>query len=263
VDRAVRKARDLARTSGGKRVCTDGPLIHNRQMMEQLRAEGVVECPQPEALTDELLMIRAHGIPPDRRARLARMPVTLVDATCPDVARTQGLIRRYARKGFHTLVFGDAGHAEVTGLLGYTEGCGHVVSRGEDVQGLPDMDAVCLVSQSTQFTEDYEGIADAVRRRFPRVVVLDTICESTKSRQQELADVAGKADAIVVVGGAHSANTLRLVEIARRLRPTFHIETVDQLDPSKLRTFRTVALTAGASTPAFVLDAVRKALEAM
>jgi len=260
VSRAADKARKLAGESRNL-VYTDGPLIHNDQMMKHLHAEGVVQTDDPRSLRDEILLIRAHGIPPDRRRMLEKLPVTIVDATCPDVAKIQGLIRRYALRGYHVIIFGDVGHAEVIGLLGYAEGNGFVVSQPEDVNTLPSMHPVCLVAQSTQFPLAYGKVADSVRRRFHDAEVLDTICRSTKKRQRELLDIAEKVDAIVVVGASHSANTIRLVEIARTLKPTFHIQTSDQLDPARFRYLKSVGLTSGASTPAFIIEDVKKALE--
>jgi 4-hydroxy-3-methylbut-2-enyl diphosphate reductase len=258
----VEKARETVRRKGAP-VWTDGPLIHNRQMMAELEREGVREAPQPEALRDGTLLIRAHGIPPDRRRLLAGLPINVEDATCPDVARIQGIIRQHAAQGYHILIFGDKGHAEVVGLLGYSEERGHVISRPDELEQLPPMSPVCLVSQSTQFPAAYEAVAAAARRRFPDIAVLDTICRSTKNRQRELLEIAAVADALVVVGGLHSANTLRLVELAQTLRPTVHVQTADQLDPADLRNVRTVGLTAGASTPQFIIEQVRQRLEAM
>ena len=262
VRRAVDRARRLAREPG-RRVFTDGPLIHNRQMMDQLRAEGVAETDDPASLPGGVLVVRAHGIPPDRRARLGTLPLTLDDCTCPDVAKIQKLIRTQARRGSHILIFGDPGHAEVTGLMGYAEGRGFVVNRPEDVAKLPELSPVCLVSQSTQLPDSYRRIADAVRERFPDALVLETICQSTRNRQEELVAMAARVDGFVVVGGMHSANTVRLVELARSLKPTFHIETCEQLPRRELREFKAVGLTAGASTPAFIIEEVKKALEDM
>lgn len=263
VKRAVEKARETARHADGP-VFTDGPLIHNHEMMEQLRSEGILETDQPAALPPGApLILRAHGIPPARRRALEASGSPLVDATCPDVARIQGLIRAHARKGFDIVIFGDAGHAEVAGLLGFAEGRGHVVESAADAERLPDLGRVCAVAQSTQFPADYEQVADALRSRFADVTVLDTICVSTKSRQRELFDLAPRVDAFVVVGGAHSANTLRLVRIASALRPAFHIARRDEIPKPALAAFRTVGLTAGASTPQFVLDEIRAALEAL
>lgn len=261
VSRAVDKARRLARERG-RAIFTDGPLIHNRQMMAALRADGVAETDDPTALRDETLLIRAHGIPPERREWLRGLPVELVDATCPDVARIQGLIRRHARQGARILIFGDDGHAEVVGLLGFAMGRGHVVGTEDDVARLPDLPPpLCVVSQSTQFPQNYEAIATAIRARFPHAEVLDTICQATRNRQAELASIAQVADLMVIVGSPHSANTLRLVELARRLRPTRAIETADELRAEDFRDCATVGVTAGASTPTFIIDSVRAKLE--
>jgi 4-hydroxy-3-methylbut-2-enyl diphosphate reductase len=189
--------------------------------------------------------------------------MTLVDATCPDVARIQAAIRKYARRGYFTVIFGDPGHAEVTGLLGYTAGRGFVVTTPADVLALPDVSPVCLCAQSTQFPDDYEEIARVARTKFGDLVVLDTICDATKNRQRELQEIAAGVDAIVVVGSRQSANTLRLVELARRLKPTFHIQTREDLRKEDFRGYRTIGVTAGASTPDPVIQAVRRALEEM
>lgn len=262
VKRAVEKARLEARQSN-QPVYTDGPLIHNKQMIDQLRAEGIRETDNPSALISGTLLIRAHGIPPERRATLRQLPLRLADATCKDVARIQGMIRKYARDGYSTIIFGDPGHAEVLGLLGYAEGRGHVISSLKEVDSLPPMDKVCVVAQSTQFPEHYQEISAAIKRRFPEAVILDTICDATRNRQSELVSLAQHVEAIVVVGGRNSANTMRLVELARTLKPTFPIETCDQLDRDALRKFKTVGLTAGASTPDFVIDEVKRFLESL
>ncbi len=242
---------------------TDGPLIHNAAMIEALTKEGIRETSDPDSLTNGTLLIRAHGIPPERRERLRRLPVKLADATCPDVAHIQGTIRKYANNGHAVIIFGDNGHAEVLGLLGFATKGGWVVATPEDVLKLPELNPVCLVSQSTQLPAAYDVIASAVRTRFPHALVLDTICESTRNRQKELVKLAAEVDAIVIVGDTNSANTRRLVELARSLRPTFAVQSASEIAPAALRPYRTVALTAGASTPDFILNAVRTALEAI
>jgi 4-hydroxy-3-methylbut-2-enyl diphosphate reductase len=255
VRRAVERARELARESGGP-VYTDGPLIHNNEMMAELKREGIVEAADPAAACGQCLLVRAHGISPDRRALLREQAGRLVDATCPDVARIQALIRREARGGRHIVIYGDAGHAEVIGLLGFAEGRGHTVTCPDDIAELPDMDRVCLVSQSTQFPSLFDEIAERMRARYGDVHVCDTICVSTRRRQQELVELADRADVLVVVGGAHSANTNRLVDLARSLRPTIHIQTAGQLQPGDFAGFDTAGVTAGASTPTFIIDAI-------
>jgi 4-hydroxy-3-methylbut-2-enyl diphosphate reductase len=125
------------------------------------------------------------------------------------------------------------------------------------------MEKVCVVSQSTQFPDSYDAIITAVRRRFPGAVALATICAATRNRQAELVRIAKKTEALVIVGDKKSANTLRLVKLARTLNPTFFIQTAAQIRPARLRLFRCIGLTAGASTPNFVIEAVRNKLKAI
>ncbi len=262
VKRAVEKARELAQTST-EPVHTDGALIHNEQMMKILRAEGISECDDVSSLSEGSLLVRAHGIPPERRNLLKTLPIRLVDATCRDVARIQGLIKKRTKQGYHTVVFGDAGHPEVVGLLGFAEGNGTVISNTEEIALIPQVERLCLVAQSTQFPACFDRIASALLQRFPDAEVVDTICESTKARQSELRSLAEQADVIVVVGGKHSANTLRLVALAGELKPTVHIQTADQLDPADFEDRELAGLTAGASTPEFIIDEVAKSLESL
>lgn len=262
VRRAIERARHVVQTAN-EPVLTDGPLIHNEQMMAQLRTEGIREAEDPFALQRGVLILRAHGVSPERRARLAELPARIVDATCPDVARIQGLIRRSVRRGRHVIIFGDPEHAEVMGLLGHAQGQGSVIRTPEEAAALPDLAAVSLVAQSTQLPASYRRVADAVLSRFPNAEVLDTICPATKNRQEELMAIARESEALVVVGGLHSANTLRLVDLASGLRPTFHIQTPDQLRREDFLNVKTVGLTAGASTPEFIIRDVKRAMERM
>ncbi|HNX05843.1 MAG TPA: 4-hydroxy-3-methylbut-2-enyl diphosphate reductase, partial [Opitutales bacterium] len=241
VERAIKIARSY--TSGGTRpVFSDGPLIHNRQMMQSLEAEGIREIGDYQSRAGVegeiggagggVMVVRAHGVSPERREYLKSLGLEFRDATCPDVGIVAGKIRMHARSGYSTIIFGDRDHPEVIGLLGYTEGRGHAVQSCEDVAHLPPLgDKVCLVSQTTMFTDDFEVLADCLRKTYPSIVVIDTICGATKARQGDIARlVEGGAEVIVVIGGHHSANTCKLAVLARRsgLR-TFHIETADEL----------------------------------
>jgi (E)-4-hydroxy-3-methyl-but-2-enyl pyrophosphate reductase len=240
---------------GSQPLFTDGPLIHNPQTIEMLQRRGVRvleqgRIPQP----GDMVFIRSHGISPQRRQELRDLGVNLCDATCPDVARIQGLIRRQRRAGYTIVIVGDKNHAEVIGLEGYADGGGHVVSGPEEVADLPPADKVCVVAQSTLYPEILEKVADAVRKRYSEALILDTICPSTYLRQKELQELARTADAVVVVGGRNSANTRRLARISRDYgTPTFHVETAEEIDVGQMQQFRTVGVTAGASTPNWIL----------
>lgn len=262
VRRAIDKARKLAAAAPGT-LYTDGPLIHNRQMMDALKADGILPCDQPGNLNDCTLLIRAHGIAPERRMMLNRLPVQLQDATCPDVARIQSAIKVRAAKDVMVVIYGDKGHPEVTGLLGFAGERGRIISDMKDIARLPDHTPVTLVSQSTQFPLAFKKIAEDLLKRFPDAEILDTICPATRQRQQEVIELAGKVDIMVVVGGSHSANTQRLVKLAKTLGPTLHVETAQQIHAEDFAGYHTAGLTGGASTPDFILNDVRAKIEAL
>ncbi len=275
VERAIDIARDYAR-AGRHPVYTDGPLIHNRQMMEVLTREGVREVGDYQSTTAvsvdaegkdrAVMVVRAHGISPGRRAYLKSLGLEFRDATCPDVGIIAGKIRLHAKRGFATVIFGDPAHPEVIGLLGYAEGKGHVIRHEADIDALPALgEQVCMVSQSTMFTDEFARLADHLRRRCPSVLVFDTICGATKDRQGDIHQLkADGAEAVVVIGGRHSANTVKLAKLVEMSGMVcFHVETAAELDDAALRRYRTVGVTAGASTPAFLIDEVVRRLESL
>jgi (E)-4-hydroxy-3-methyl-but-2-enyl pyrophosphate reductase len=256
VKRALEMVLDRARREG-ERIVTYGPLIHNPQVVALLSSKRVRASRKREELhPGEICFISAHGISPAARGELKATGVRLCDASCPDVLKVQGIIRKYARQGYATVIFGDPGHSEVEGLLGFTEGRGVVVSGPEEAAAIPDFDQVCLVSQTTQNLDEYRRVAAEVKKRVPRTVVFETICASTLERQREVVEMADKVDALVVVGGKNSANTARLTRIAAGRVPVFQVETAADLDQSRLGGYKTVGVTAGASTPSWLIQEV-------
>lgn len=273
VERAIDIAREFAQ-EGNKTVFTDGPLIHNRQMMEKLESEGIKEVGDYQSKSDvtisendkkdAVMVVRAHGISPERRQYLKSLGMDFKDATCPDVGIIAGKIRLHAKKGYATVIFGDPKHPEVIGLQGYTEGKGHVIQEMKDIETLPPLgDKVCMVSQSTMFTHDFIGLSARLKELYPHALIFDTICGATKERQSDVLTLVKEgAQAIVVIGGSHSANTIKLVKLSEAQGiPTFHIETMKDLDFNAISKYETVGITAGASTPDFLIDEVCKALE--
>jgi len=270
VERAIDIAAKFA-AEGKRPVYTDGPLIHNKQMMERLEATGIQEVGDYQSKTevqvsDEdrekgVLVVRAHGISPERRVYLKSLGMNFKDATCPDVGIIAGKIKMHARKGYATVIFGDPKHPEVIGLMGYTEGRGHVVKNEEEVRALPEDigPQVCMVSQSTMFTDEFERLSNILRERIPEAKVFDTICGATKERQSDIHVLQSHgAEAIVVVGGRHSANTRKLAALVEKTGlPAYHVETVAELDCEHLKgQYHKVGVTAGASTPEFLIKEV-------
>jgi len=275
VERAIQIAREEAQ-GGARRVYTDGPLIHNKQMMDALSQEDVREVgdyqskeqlnlEEPEE-KEAVVVVRAHGISPQRRDYLKGLGLPFRDGTCPDVGIIAGKVKSHAEKGYSVVIFGDPAHPEVIGLMGYAQGRGHVVHSMDDLQKLPDLGGqVAMVSQSTMFTHEFKSLTEELSQRYPGLVVFDTICGATKERQSDLVElVRDGAEAIVVIGGKHSANTRKLAKLATsHNRPTFHVETVEDLDFAELQKFSTVGVTAGASTPEFIIRSVCEKLETL
>jgi (E)-4-hydroxy-3-methyl-but-2-enyl pyrophosphate reductase len=239
-------------------IFTDGPLIHNPQTIEVLKQRGVKAISEQDSPGQgDIVFIRTHGVSPSRREEIRNMGGKVCDATCPDVARIQGLIRRHRNAGDMVVIVGDRNHAEVIGLAGYAGDSGHVLKLAEEVAALPEAPKVCVVAQSTLTHEVYRDVTTALKQRYDNVEVLDTICPSTYRRQEEIRELASVADAVVVVGGKNSANTRHLAQISQGVgKPTFHVETAEELTESELGKFRTVAVTAGASTPNWILTEV-------
>jgi (E)-4-hydroxy-3-methyl-but-2-enyl pyrophosphate reductase len=274
VERAIHIAREEAQ--GGKRtVYTDGPLIHNKQMMSALGKEDVrevgdyqsnreLELPQNENSKESVLVVRAHGISPQRREYLKGLGLPFRDGTCPDVGIIAGKVKSHAEQGYDVVIFGDPDHPEVIGLLGYAQGRGHVVNSEQDLMALPRFQGpVAMVSQSTMFTHEFKNLTSKLAEEYPELVVFDTICGATKERQSDLVDlVRDGAEAIVVIGGKHSANTRKLAKLAStHNRPAFHVETAEDLDESEMAKFSVIGVTAGASTPEFIIRSVCEKLE--
>jgi (E)-4-hydroxy-3-methyl-but-2-enyl pyrophosphate reductase len=244
------------------KIYTYGPLIHNPQVLELLRERGISILKPGEDVPAGLVVIRAHGIPLQERQLLEMGGGQIIDATCPRVAKVQAIIRRWAAKGCATLIVGDADHPEVRGLLGYTEGRGYVVSASRDVADLPDLPELIVVAQTTQSQNHFDDRVREITARFPQVRIFNTICDATASRQAEVQDLARRAEALVVVGGRNSGNTQRLVEISQATGiPTYHVETEQELDLEEMSRYQTVGVTAGASTPHWLIGNVVNTLK--
>lgn len=268
VRRAVELALD-APSQYPKPIYTFGPLIHNPQVLDTFTEKGISvmrELPEPvaapEAEARGTVIIRAHGVPPETRDRLEAAGYQVIDATCPRVIRVQTIIRVHTRKGFSTVIVGDADHPEVVGLLGYAGDRGHVVRDLSELQALPAFDQAIVVAQTTQNTTAYGEIETWLAERQPHYKFFNTICDSTAKRQDEVRSLAHQTDAVVVVGGKESGNTQRLAELVRQSgKPAYHVETEAELDARTMNAYERVAVTAGASTPNWIIKRVFRSLE--
>lgn len=261
VKRAVDMVLDIAQRKGQEKLYTYGPLIHNPQTVEILRRRGIVPVDRIEEIDspteNTTLIIRAHGISPAERKEIKDRGIRIIDATCPKVAHVQAIIKKYASLDYTILIVGDEEHPEVNGLLGYAEKKGIVLSRIDDVNHLSQIDKVCIVAQTTQNMDLFKNVVEAIKSKCPDAVVFDTICDSTEKRQTEVKHLCNEMDAIVIVGGRNSANTRQLASISKALqKPTFHIETSEELKDVSINGYKKIGISAGASTPNWIIDSV-------
>jgi (E)-4-hydroxy-3-methyl-but-2-enyl pyrophosphate reductase len=260
VRRAVDLVLEVAQREKGRRIYTYGPLIHNPQTINILKSRGITAVSRIEEISGKdgaVLIIRAHGIAPDERKKIRESGVKIIDATCPKVAHVQAIIKKHAALDYTVIIAGDRKHPEVDGLWGYTKGKGIVVSTQEEAEKLPALEKVCVVAQTTQDTENYRLIIEKILQTHPQAVVFNTICSSTERRQEEIITLASEMDALFVVGGKNSANTCRLADLSRKQNtPTFHIETAREIQPADLAPYKKIGVSAGASTPNWIIDQV-------
>jgi 4-hydroxy-3-methylbut-2-enyl diphosphate reductase len=260
VRRAVDIVLEIARHENGRRIYTYGPLIHNPQTIELLKSRGINPVDSVDEIADRknaILIIRAHGIAPAERKKIKESSIKIIDATCPKVGYVQAIIKKHTALGYTVVIVGDKEHPEVDGLLGYTDGRGITIGNTEDVKKMPPLIKVCVVAQTTQDSEDYKNIVDKIKDLYPQAIVFNTICSSTKQRQEEVIAMSREMDAMFVVGGKNSANSRRLADLATKQNtPTFHIETATEIGNISLDSYDHIGISAGASTPNWIIDSV-------
>ena len=244
---------------------TFGPLIHNPQLINMLESKNIHVKSNLDDMAGGEIIIRTHGITPRQRSLIKEKGITIKDATCPLVAKVQGMIKKYSRRGYAIVIVGNHEHAEVVGLKGFAVTPVHVISSPEEVNGLPNQyEKVFVCAQTTCSIENYRKSVEKLRGRYKNLEVGETICDATTERQTEVIELTKEVEALVVVGGKESANTARLVSIAREKGlPVWHVETESELDWETLKEFDSIGVTAGASTPKWLIDEVVVKLKQM
>ncbi len=276
----VRRADELARQAAqeaaneGVRVFTYGPLIHNPQAVAELEALGVHVLDTKEVedgsasipdLNDAIVVIRAHGASLAAISRMREMGCRIIDATCPRVIKSQKLARHYEKLGWQVVLIGDPRHGEIAGILGHTSNAIVVDSPTTALKIARKLkDKPCaLIAQTTIRQEDYDAVIAIFQANVPTITAEKTICPATRERQQALVELCGQVDAVLIVGGKNSENTKRLYASAIECgKPAWHIETASELTAEMAR-YERIGITAGASTPDFIVDQIQEALGAM
>lgn len=256
VKRAMDIAFDRAREAKGG-VSTLGPIIHNPQVIEALKRQGIhpVDIGDIDDQAISALIIRTHGIPREIYDSISSRGIRIIDATCPFVKKAQHYAQLLQEKGYQVIILGDRNHPEVKGLMSYAGDDAVVVDKDGPLPVLRRK--VGIVVQTTQPLDALTRLLARVVRHAREIKVYNTICSSTALRQKETEEMARKVDAMIVVGGRNSANTTQLAQLCESLGvKTYHIETESEIDDAWLRDVRKVGITAGASTPDWIIERV-------
>ena len=261
VKRAVEMVYKEAET--GKKVYTLGPIIHNEQVVQDLEQKGVRVIETQEELSkpeDATVIIRSHGISADVYHQLEDKKVRIVDATCPFVSKIHRIVEKKYQEGSCIVIVGNANHPEVEGINGWCNGAATVIGSVSEAENYSQEPArkLCVVAQTTFNYKKFKDIVDIFSKKSYDIDVMNTICNATDERQTEAAAIAGDSDAMIVIGGKHSSNTQKLYEICKNVCPDTHfIQTLDDLDLKQFQSFRSVGITAGASTPNTIIKEVQ------
>lgn len=275
----VRRTLDIIRRAGQRddQIATIGDVIHNPQVVQRLRDSGVQTAETIEDAYQQgfrQVAITAHGASPDRNRRADELGMTMVDTTCPLVTKVQRLARKLVNQGYFIVVYGDAAHPEVRGILGWTATSRAIAAKHVEelpwnsARGAGDSDGlaapprkVAVISQTTKIVDEFldfaRDLTDLVAREGGEIRICNTICAPTTERQNALERLAEQVDVILVIGGRKSSNTARLAEVARSHGvESYHIEREADIDPDWLVRAENVGITAGASTPDDVIERV-------
>ena len=259
VNRAVKLTYELLEQ--GRPVATLGPLIHNPQVVEDLESKGAITCDSVDDVPDGCeVVIRSHGVGQRVYDKISTRRLAYHDATCPFVTKIHKIAARAGAEGAMLLVAGDAKHPEVQGIVGHTTGKVEVFANLAELEKLlPELTqqkSIFAVAQTTFNVQSWETCKEFLKNQCTNAKIFDTICNATWARQQEAEDLSQKCDHMVVIGGHHSSNTQKLLQVAARHTKAINVETADELDKDWLNGARIVGVTAGASTPSSIIEEV-------
>lgn len=260
----VKRATQMAFEAAGKdqKTYTLGPIIHSPQVVNKLEEMGVKVLKNLNSMESGTIIIRSHGVASGEISEAVQKKLEIVDATCPFVKKAQEHVKSLSESGYGVVVVGDADHPEVQGIVSYGGDKVFVVGSGEEVSRLPKMNKIGVVAQTTQSFENLKNVVSECLLRGGEIRVFNTICDATAVRQEEAKQLAGQVDCMLVVGGFNSANTRRLAEVCAELQPrTHHIETASEIDTAWFEGVERVGVTAGASTPKWIIDEVMSKIE--
>ncbi len=263
VKRAVETVYEQVDKCHGERIYTYGPIIHNEEVIKDIQSKGVEVLANEEelkALTSGVVIIRSHGVPKRIYELMEERGLRCVDATCPFVKKIHRIVEQASREGSYIVIIGDAKHPEVQGIQGWSESGSTIIQTKEQANSFvpPAGKTICIVSQTTFNYNKFKDLVEIISKKSYDTNVINTICSATKERQTEAARIANEVDVMIVIGDKHSSNTQKLFEICHSAcSNTYYIQTLDDLDMNQFESVQTVGITAGASTPNYIIEEVQ------
>ena len=243
-----------------------GPLIHNKQAVEKYEERGLITADDIEEIpSDVKMIIRSHGVSKSIYDRADEKGLDVVDTTCPFVKKIHDIVKENYDNGKKIILIGDKNHPEVIGINGWCKNTAITIKTIEEAEALElnNDESYCAVAQTTMNLEVYRKIVEILKAKADDIEFNNTICSSTKARQEAARELASEMDCMIVIGGKHSSNTQKLVGICKEVCPTFAIETRDDLDVEEIKKYENVGITAGASTPDWIIDDIIEYLKSL
>ena len=259
VKRAMKIAWDELENKSENNIYSLGPLIHNKQAVDRYKEKGLVEMDNLESIPSESkLIIRSHGVAEKVYTESKAKNMEIVDTTCPFVKKIHDIVKDFSDRGYKIIIVGNPNHPEIIGINGWCNNEAIVINKLEEIDDITfdPTQIYCVVSQTTANLESFDKIVDKLKTKINNLTVKNTICFATKERQISAIDLAREVDCMVVIGGKHSSNTQKLVNICKDLVPTFSVETKEELEKEKFAGFKVAGVTAGASTPDWIIEEV-------
>ena len=256
VKRAITIARENASADGT--ACTLGPIIHNPQMVERLKREGVGSVDRLDELRHGTVIIRSHGVGPQVYDEAERRGLGIVDATCPHVKKAQISAKLLVEEGYHVVIIGEREHPEVKSIFEWSNGQAEIIETTAEADALKTWAKLGIVCQTTFSGGKFREIVTHLVEKSREIKILRTICTATDQRQAAAMELAANVDVMLVIGGKNSANTTRLAQLCAKQCKTYHIETADELQPEWFDKIEKIGITAGASTPDWIIKEVYK-----
>ncbi len=264
VKRAVETVYQEIEKNDGDRIFTYGPIIHNDEVIADLKRQGVEvlnTLEELKRLAGGTVIIRSHGVPEAVCRLLEDKGICYVDATCPFVKKIHQIVQKESRNGAHVVIIGNSAHPEVTGIQGWAAGPVDIIQNAEEAEAFSlenEGQKVCVVSQTTFNYNKFQELVEIITKKGYDIIVLNTICNATKERQEEASGIASRVGAMIVIGDKKSSNTQKLFEIcSNACENTYYIQTLGDLNVNQLRSVESVGITAGASTPYKIIEEVQ------